>query len=120
MKKKIQYFIFGAIILGSTSAKAQPAAVVKAAKAVFTLTTFKKDGSLLASSHGVFVGNNGEAITLWNPLKGADKAVIIDANGNKQDRKSTRLNSSHANISYAVFCLKKKKARRLAHSVLRL
>src|SRR3712207_6719222 len=28
---------------------------------------------------------------------------------NYQDRKSTRLNSSHANISYAVFCLKKKK-----------
>src|SRR3712207_7372439 len=27
-----------------------------------------------------------------------------------QDRKSTRLNSSHANISYAVFCLKKKKS----------
>src|SRR5215203_2153432 len=27
------------------------------------------------------------------------------------DRKSTRLNSSHANISYAVFCLKKKKGR---------
>src|SRR3712207_7060766 len=29
--------------------------------------------------------------------------------GVAQDRKSTRLNSSHANISYAVFCLKKKK-----------
>src|SRR3712207_8510368 len=29
--------------------------------------------------------------------------------GAAQDRKSTRLNSSHANISYAVFCLKKKK-----------
>src|SRR3712207_8516733 len=29
--------------------------------------------------------------------------------GNGRDRKSTRLNSSHANISYAVFCLKKKK-----------
>src|SRR3712207_8790926 len=28
-----------------------------------------------------------------------------------QDRKSTRLNSSHANISYAVFCLKKKKTQ---------
>src|SRR3712207_8654859 len=28
------------------------------------------------------------------------------------DRKSTRLNSSHANISYAVFCLKKKKTQR--------
>src|SRR3712207_7414246 len=30
------------------------------------------------------------------------------AQGLGQDRKSTRLNSSHANISYAVFCLKKK------------
>src|SRR5258707_9231917 len=29
--------------------------------------------------------------------------------GDKRDRKSTRLNSSHANISYAVFCLKKKR-----------
>src|SRR3712207_7312442 len=29
--------------------------------------------------------------------------------GRSPDRKSTRLNSSHANISYAVFCLKKKK-----------
>src|SRR3712207_7293608 len=31
------------------------------------------------------------------------------AGGRLRDRKSTRLNSSHANISYAVFCLKKKK-----------
>src|SRR3712207_8340011 len=31
-----------------------------------------------------------------------------------QDRKSTRLNSSHANISYAVFCLKKKKSMQQA------
>src|SRR3712207_8770286 len=34
-----------------------------------------------------------------------------------QDRKSTRLNSSHANISYAVFCLKKKK--HITHTILR-
>src|SRR3712207_8070746 len=34
--------------------------------------------------------------------------------GRVQDRKSTRLNSSHANISYAVFCLKKK--QHLVHS----
>src|SRR3712207_7712971 len=31
----------------------------------------------------------------------------------RRDRKSTRLNSSHANISYAVFCLKKKKIQHL-------
>src|SRR3712207_7473194 len=34
------------------------------------------------------------------------------------DRKSTRLNSSHANISYAVFCLKKKKTTHLQTSFL--
>src|SRR3712207_7036125 len=33
----------------------------------------------------------------------------------RQDRKSTRLNSSHANISYAVFCLKKKKKNIWSH-----
>src|SRR3712207_8724286 len=32
----------------------------------------------------------------------------LSALGLRKDRKSTRLNSSHANISYAVFCLKKK------------
>src|SRR3712207_8540457 len=35
-----------------------------------------------------------------------------------EDRKSTRLNSSHANISYAVFCLKKKKILQQMHNVL--
>src|SRR5258707_9842117 len=33
--------------------------------------------------------------------------------GSRRDRKSTRLNSSHANISYAVFCLKKKKKNQI-------
>src|SRR3712207_7255683 len=35
----------------------------------------------------------------------------------RQDRKSTRLNSSHANISYAVFCLKKKKSEYKVYSL---
>src|SRR3712207_7900735 len=35
------------------------------------------------------------------------------------DRKSTRLNSSHANISYAVFCLKKKKLIQIHHKQIR-
>src|SRR5476651_2769134 len=34
-----------------------------------------------------------------------------------RDRKSTRLNSSHANISYAVFCLKKKKKQHKTRSI---
>src|SRR3712207_8429564 len=37
------------------------------------------------------------------------------ASSSPEDRKSTRLNSSHANISYAVFCLKKKKATTTTH-----
>src|SRR3712207_7752078 len=41
--------------------------------------------------------------------RGAEQlAHVLD--GRLADRKSTRLNSSHANISYAVFCLKKKNA----------
>src|SRR3712207_8473853 len=39
---------------------------------------------------------------------------IPEAVYDMEDRKSTRLNSSHANISYAVFCLKKKKKLQIA------
>src|SRR3712207_4565661 len=47
-----------------------------------------------------------ESSTVDVMLTGAgDKKIQVI----KVDRKSTRLNSSHANISYAVFCLKKKK-----------
>src|SRR3712207_8534685 len=41
-----------------------------------------------------------------DPVAAAAVSVKVDTT---TDRKSTRLNSSHANISYAVFCLKKKK-----------
>src|SRR3712207_8816149 len=37
------------------------------------------------------------------------RLAVADTIPREEDRKSTRLNSSHANISYAVFCLKKKK-----------
>src|SRR3712207_7848416 len=49
------------------------------------------------------------------PLQGDLASRSLPPEG---DRKSTRLNSSHANISYAVFCLKKKyyKNRRTSHS----
>src|SRR3712207_7857082 len=39
---------------------------------------------------------------------GASRMKIMRNQRGQSDRKSTRLNSSHANISYAVFCLKKK------------
>src|SRR3712207_8212206 len=40
------------------------------------------------------------------PLDQGEEELLLG----REDRKSTRLNSSHANISYAVFCLKKKKS----------
>src|SRR3712207_7212218 len=40
---------------------------------------------------------------------GARSGLLAGGEDGREDRKSTRLNSSHANISYAVFCLKKKK-----------
>src|SRR3712207_7421666 len=44
----------------------------------------------------------------------SDRVLVRRKGGDVEDRKSTRLNSSHANISYAVFCLKKKN-RRISH-----
>src|SRR3712207_8778797 len=41
-------------------------------------------------------------------VAGYSRLMSQDEVGTLRDRKSTRLNSSHANISYAVFCLKKK------------
>src|SRR3712207_7847952 len=53
------------------------------------------------------------AVRMHRFTDGSDESpawVWLAPDGAKlQDRKSTRLNSSHANISYAVFCLKKKK-----------
>src|SRR3712207_8685274 len=54
------------------------------------------------------------AVTPWPEVKRIVSKAEVFAQCRKwlsatADRKSTRLNSSHANISYAVFCLKKKK-----------
>lgn len=53
----------------------------KAVKSLLTLKTFSKDGTLLASSTGFFVGTDGEAVSSYAPFKGAQRAVVIDAQG---------------------------------------
>src|SRR5690349_22268962 len=50
---------------------------------------------------------------LDQPRQGRGHPVGRQAVGRLRDRKSTRLNSSHVEISYAVFCLKKKKKKKI-------
>src|SRR5947209_15145693 len=50
------------------------------------------------------------------PLITRDLQFSKEQMGYVLDRKSTRLNSSHANISYAVFCLKKKKKKNMKNN----
>src|SRR3712207_7700286 len=57
----------------------------------------------------------GRARTGLRPLAVAGRGVDDRHGRGHGDRKSTRLNSSHANISYAVFCLKKIYKRELFH-----
>ena len=69
------------LLIFTIGAFAQNASMQKTAKAVFTLTTFNKDGSLKASSHGIFVSADGQAVSTWAPFSGADHAIVIDAQG---------------------------------------
>ena len=55
--------------------------VSKAAKSVFTLKTFGADGSLIGSTNGFFVSEQGDAVSSFTPFAGAVRAVVIDASG---------------------------------------
>src|SRR3712207_7530224 len=50
-----------------------------------------------------------EMDSLLHEMRVATRDTVLVPAGERKDRKSTRLNSSHANMSYAVFCLNKKK-----------
>src|SRR5256886_9096680 len=80
-------------------------------------TLFRSLDSLAAQT---LAGTDGAAYPFWSPDSASvgffadGKLKRIDIVGGApqvltEDRKSTRLNSSHSQISYAVFCLKKKK-----------
>src|SRR3712207_7287003 len=82
-------------------------------RSVIGLTTVSGDGAAIRElrlvGRGVSPTIYGDGVTfrgndVTNGHRGKSCFLVGD-----QDRKSTRLNSSHANISYAVFCLKKKK-----------
>lgn len=83
--KNIGLFITLIILCVCGNVKAQTSAVKNAAKSVFKLTTYNADGSVLATSNGVFVGNNGEAISNLKPFIGAAKATVTDTKGREMN-----------------------------------
>src|SRR5207248_8854413 len=77
------------------------------------------------------VGESDEGTDIFEALADfADERVLLEAPlepvqllleiVEQQDRKSTRLNSSHRTISYAVFCLKKKKKKNIINPNVRI
>src|SRR3712207_8096702 len=70
-------------------------------------TTFRVHGT----HEAVFGSHEGEDVQDAGQGRGS-------AGDPRLDRKSTRLNSSHANISYAVFCLKKKKTNEITSDLI--
>ncbi len=76
------------LLVGWMQMYAQPGKVKSAAKSVFTLTTFKSDGSILSSSHGVFLDDEGTAMSDWVSFEGASTAVVVDASGKRMEVES--------------------------------
>src|SRR5256885_5072282 len=89
---------------------------------LFPYTTLFRSGN--RSGIGDGVGESHGALVERRLFEHAHRTVPDDRLGGldhglisgDRDRKSTRLNSSHLVISYAVFCLKKKQTRELAYS----
>src|SRR5204862_6815687 len=86
--------------------------------------------TLFRSASGIPLGTSGRDRTprpgksllrLRRAGTGADKNSTAPSRKSSQakDRKSTRLNSSHVEISYAVFCLKKKENKTYMHHIVR-
>src|SRR3712207_8130467 len=90
---------------------------------IYTLSLH--DALPISGTIGTKAGSAGapaaaRALRAWRRQSNTCCGLTCQRRATSLDRKSTRLNSSHANISYAVFCLKKKKynnVMRYVHTV---
>src|SRR3712207_8486230 len=72
-------------------------------------------GHARAEAEAELRGHIGRIFAARRRVYGAPRVDAELRREGRRDRKSTRLNSSHANISYAVFCLKKKQTSRYSN-----
>src|SRR3712207_8881544 len=93
------------VVFGVANKRSIAWAIAKAWAGAGARLFFNYQGERLKENVEELVGEFGEGTPLWPCDVSKDEEIT----GFFRDRKSTRLNSSHANISYAVFCLKKKK-----------
>src|SRR5690554_7015913 len=77
------------------------------------LALMKPSAFLINTAVGPIVDNDALAEALHNGVIAGAGLDRVDMEPPVPDRKSTRLNSSHVRISYAVFCLKKKKKKKI-------
>src|SRR5207245_10799908 len=72
------------------------------------IVTNNTNSGLFSSAPGISASGTLTYTPAPDANGSATITVVLKDNGGTRDRKSTRLNSSHGSISYAVFCLKKK------------
>src|SRR3712207_6939416 len=84
---------------------------------LFPYTTLFRSGlgALGTVGRGLGDGVGGDVALLLQDVRDPGLQLAVRHGHHVVDRKSTRLNSSHANISYAVFCLKKKKKNTISY-----
>src|SRR5690606_28258874 len=95
-------------MLGGNTAILKPSEIAPLSSALFM--EFVHEAGVPA---GVVNMVNGDGAGVGTQLSTHPDIDMISFTGS--DRKSTRLNSSHVKISYAVFCLKKKKSYKITH-----
>ncbi|MDY4667038.1 MAG: serine protease [Prevotella sp.] len=103
MNKRVLLILFVLFAAFSSRMAAQSGAVKKVANAVLSITTFKADGSILATANGICISNDGTCVSPWSPFAGADHAVAIDAKGQKhQVTKLMGANEIYNLVKFAI------------------
>src|SRR2546430_5369527 len=79
---------------------------------LFPYTTLFRSRPSTSSAAAILVSTSFTSVCIPSSSRRHDRADRLAEHDSLEDRKSKRLNSSHSQISYAVFCLKKKKDQR--------